>query len=151
MRRHEIGTIGSGGFTAIELIIVMAIIAILASIAVPSFADYVRRSRLTEAITRLSDQQVRMEQYFLDNRRYDDGAGHCGYPVPPATDANAFSLDCIADEATYTVTARGLAAKSMQDFVFSIDQANARKTASVPTGWTLNDSCWVVRRDGSCV
>ena len=138
------------GFTLIELLVVIAIVAVLATIAVPSYADYLRRGRITEAIARLADHRVRMEQFFLDNRRYDDGNGHCGYaPLPPGA-ADAFALACSAAAAAYTVTATGLAAKGMQGFVYAIDHTNARRTLAVPDGWTGSDRCWVVRRDGSC-
>ena len=58
----------SRGFTLIELMIAVAIIAILAAIAIPSYSEYVRRGRITEAISALSGMRVKMEQYFQDNR-----------------------------------------------------------------------------------
>jgi type IV pilus assembly protein PilE len=139
------------GFTLIELIVVIMIIAVLAAAAVPSFADHVRRGRIVEAVSRLADHRVRMEQFFLDNRRYDDGAGGCGYVAQPAGAADAFALECTAAAAAYTVTATGTAGKGMQGFVYTIDHANARRTTAVPDGWIASDRCWVVRRDGSCV
>lgn len=139
------------GFTLLELLMVVAITGVLVAAAVPSFADYLRRGRITEAATRLSDHQVRMEQYFLDNRRYDNDAGGCGYAAPPIGPADTFAVECSAAAATYTVTARGIAGKPMAGFVYSIDQANARRTIAVPDGWVGSDACWVVRRDGSCV
>lgn len=138
------------GFTLVELIVVLAIVAVLASIAVPQYLDFMRRGRLVEATTRLADHRVRMEQYYLDNRRYDDDTGNCGWPVAPAGDGDAFALGCTASAGFYTITATGVAARGMQGFVYSIDQANARRTPGVPPGWVPSDTCWVVRRDGTC-
>ncbi|HTS84956.1 MAG TPA: prepilin-type N-terminal cleavage/methylation domain-containing protein, partial [Usitatibacter sp.] len=56
------------GFTLIEVMIVVAIIAILAAIAVPSYQDYVTRGRIIEATGGLGDARNKMEQYFQDNR-----------------------------------------------------------------------------------
>ena len=68
------------GFTLVELMIVVAIIAILAAIAVPSYNDYVTRSKLQEAHTNLAAARVNMEQYYQDNRVYTTapGSGACG-------------------------------------------------------------------------
>jgi len=137
------------GFTLIELLIVIAIVATLAAIAVPTFGDYLRRGRIVEAVTRLADHRVRMEQFFLDHRRYDDGAGHCGYAAPGSA-ADAFAIDCTVSVAGYTVTATGLAGKGTQGFAYTIDETDARRTTAVPDGWVANQTCWVVRRDGSC-
>jgi type IV pilus assembly protein PilE len=137
-----------GGFTLIELLIVIAIIATLAAIAVPAMSDHLRRGRIVEAVSRLADHRVRMEQYFLDYRRYDDGAGNCGYPLSGAADA--FALACTLSATGYSVTATGLAGKGTQGFVYTIDEADARATPAVPDGWVGSRSCWVMRRDGSC-
>ncbi len=58
------------GFTLIEMLITVAIVAILAAVALPSYIDYVTRSKIVEATSGLSDMRVRLEQYFLDNRQY---------------------------------------------------------------------------------
>jgi type IV pilus assembly protein PilE len=138
------------GFTLVELVIVVAIAAVLATIAVPTYADHLRRGRITEALARLADQRVRMEQFFLDQRRYDDGTGGCGQPLPAGGAGDAFAFDCRAAADAYLVRAVGLAARGMQGFAYTIDQANARRTPGVPDGWAGSDRCWVVRRDGTC-
>ena len=57
----------------LEVMIVTAIVAILAAIALPNYADYVTRGKITEATTALSDMRQRYEQFFLDNRSYLNG------------------------------------------------------------------------------
>jgi type IV pilus assembly protein PilE len=136
------------GFTLIELMITVAIVAILAAVALPSYSRYVLRARVTDGLAGLSDMRLKMEQYFQDNRTY---VGSCaaGTVAPlPATTAN-FSYGCSALSAnTYTVTATGV--NVMGGFVYTIDQANARATTGVPGGWTANAACWVTKQGGEC-
>src|SRR5258708_6947981 len=61
------------GFTLIEVMIVVAIVGVLAAIALPNYSDYVKRSKIIEATSVLSDLRVRYEQFFLDNRTYTGG------------------------------------------------------------------------------
>ena len=55
------------GFTLIELMIVVAIIGILASIAIPQYSDYVKRGKAAEATSNLATLRIKMEQCFQDN------------------------------------------------------------------------------------
>ena len=66
------------GFTLIELMMTVAIAAILAAVAIPMYRDYVVRSRIIDATSRLSDFRVRMEQFFMNNRTYESVGGACG-------------------------------------------------------------------------
>src|SRR3989449_7965409 len=58
------------GFTLIELMVAIAIVAILAAIALPNYTDYVRRGKIQEATSTLLAMRTKMEQYFQDNRSY---------------------------------------------------------------------------------
>ena len=58
------------GFTLIELMIVVAIIAILASIAYPSYQSSLLDGRRSEGQTALLNIAGRQEQFFLDNKIY---------------------------------------------------------------------------------
>jgi type IV pilus assembly protein PilA len=71
------------GFTLIELMIVVAIIGILASIAIPNFLAYQARSRQAEARTDLGAVFVSETAFFGENNRYSDFAT-VGY-TPTAT------------------------------------------------------------------
>ncbi len=68
--KREEARFGFRGFTLIEVMITVAVIAILAAVALPNYIEYVTRSKLVEAKTNLSDMRTRLEQYFLDNRAY---------------------------------------------------------------------------------
>lgn len=139
------------GFTMLELMVVVAIVATLAAIALPSYADHVRRGRILEAVARLSDARARMEEFFLDQRSYVDASGHCGAAPPTTGAADAFAVACEATATTFTYTAAGVAAKGMAPFVYTIDQAGTKTTVSLPAGWSRSSDCWTVRADGSCV
>ncbi|WP_349777981.1 pilin [Xanthomonas sp. WHRI 6108] len=55
------------GFTLIELMIVIAIIAILAAIAIPAYQDYIARAQMSEAMTLASGQKVGVSEVFANN------------------------------------------------------------------------------------
>ncbi len=137
------------GFTLIELMVVVIVVAILAAIGIPSYADYVRRGRITEAISGLSEMRVKLEQYFQDNRTY---VGACAAGTVAALPANSayFTFTCPTLTATtYGVTATG--AGNMNGFIYTLDQSNTRRTTGLPSGWSgSGNTCWVIRKDGSC-
>ena len=141
------------GFTLIEVMIVCVIVGILAAIALPSYNDYVTRSKILDGTTKLGDYRARLEKAFLDNRRYDDGAGNCLIPnlTAAAKDGNYFDIVCRAPtQTTYTITATGAAVNSMDpNFVYNVNQLNQR-WSSGPAGWAGNGGCWALRKDGSC-
>lgn len=64
------------GFTLIELMIVVAIVGILASVAIPAYTQYILESRRTDATSSLLDCASRLERNFTVNNRYDT-AGVC--------------------------------------------------------------------------
>ena len=63
------------GFTLIELMIAVVVIAILAAIAVPSYRSYVLRAQRTDATSALLRVRNAQDKFFLQNRRYMDPAG----------------------------------------------------------------------------
>ena len=64
------------GFTLIEVMIVVAVIGILASIAYPSYREFVAKSRRAEAKTTLIGAQQWMERFYTENFRYDKNSAN---------------------------------------------------------------------------
>ena len=139
------------GFTALEVLATVTIVGVLASLAVPSYSVHVARSRVLDAALRLSDQQAKMEQYFLDRRSYVDAAGNCGVAPQGSANSDAFDVGCVATTSTYRVTAAGRTGGGMAGFAYAVDETGARTTLSVPQGWMRTADCWTARPDGSCL
>lgn len=137
----------ASGFTLLELMIAVAVVAILASIGYPAYTEYVTRSKISEAVANLTDMRAKMEQFFLDNRTYVSACDAGTVATPPT--GKYFNITCDNLSATtYRIIATGTA--SMAGFQYSINQSNTRLTLSVPTGWNAATNCWTLKKDGSC-
>jgi type IV pilus assembly protein PilE len=154
------------GFTLLELMIVIVVVAVLAAIALPSYTDFITRSKFAEAQGMLADLRVRMEQYYLDNRRYSSttGGGTCGLPggnSPTVSNAKYFTYTCASGTNTatgdqsYTLTATGVAAEAIDGIAFTIDQNQTRATnvtggTMAAKGYTSNAGCWIRKKPSTC-
>lgn len=131
------------GFTLIELMITVLIVAILASVALPSYAAYVQRSRVPPALSALSTFQMRMELYFQDTRKYDDGSGNCGV-ANPTVDGGKFTMSCLLTAGGgFKATATGTG--SMSNYMYTIDNLGTRETVSHPATTSPPSGCWSIR------
>ena len=136
------------GLTLIELMIVVATVGILATIALPAYTDYLIRGRIPDATSGLAAKRVQMEQYFQDNPTYV-GAPAC---AADAATSRFFDFSCnpAATATTYTLAAVGKA--PMAGFGYTLDQANARTSNITRAGWANPNpnTCWAIKKDGSC-
>lgn len=142
------------GFTLIEMMITVAIVAILASIAIPAYQDYVRRGQLTDATNALANLRVQMEQFYQDNRTYagNQCGGACGIACPN-TQYFQYTCQTANNGQSFTLTANGSGGLTT-GFGYTINEQNAR-TSIVPSslsGWTTPNpnTCWVTKKGGQC-
>ncbi|GAO20966.1 type IV fimbrial biogenesis transmembrane protein [Alicycliphilus sp. B1] len=136
------------GFTLIEVMVVVAIVAILASVALPSYQAYIRRGQLQEGFSQMSGFQLRMEQHYQDNRSYKDTAADtCPATLTAGLTSKYFTFACAkgstGDWQSYTLTATGKG--STLGYDYGIDQANARKTTKFAGTAQTTLNCWAER------
>src|SRR2546425_13029829 len=77
--RPKIRASDSKGFTLIELVIVVGIIAIIAAIAIPMFLNFLKRAKAVEGETALAEIKRLEDHYFLDNLQYSDDLSAMGF------------------------------------------------------------------------
>ncbi|SFC61602.1 type IV pilin protein [Collimonas sp. OK412] len=143
------------GFTLIEVMIVVAIIAILAAIALPSYSDYVLRGKLVEASNMLSATRANMEQYYQDNRTYlTSGTILSPCDAASLTTLNGslknFTLSCpTLTASTYKLVATG-STTATTGFIFNVTDANVQ-TSTVGAVWGAGSyACWAMKRGTTC-
>jgi prepilin-type N-terminal cleavage/methylation domain-containing protein len=149
--RSLLGHSRAKGFTLIELMIVVAIVAILTTIAYPNYRDYVIRGQLVDATQGLAAVRANMERYFQDNRTYLP----VGTFTPPCAAAvvayGKFNISCAATATAFTATAVG-GAGALAGFTFTVDQANAQvTTVTTPPAPATFQGCataWVTKTGG---
>jgi type IV pilus assembly protein PilE len=141
------------GFTLVELMIVISIIAILAAIAYPSYIDFVRKSRRADAQSALANAQLAQQKLRSSCRFYAATAGasdNCGASADastvrmPATSPDGwYALTLSNASATgFTVTATGQGDQANDEergvvctMVLSVSAAN-------PNGLRTPAECW---------
>jgi type IV pilus assembly protein PilE len=97
----------STGFTLIEVLITVTIVAILAAIALPSYSEYIAKSRRAEATTVVLEASQFMRRYYSANDSFPTSLPNGTITVPQGqTGAGVlYSVNVASDTTTYTVTA----------------------------------------------
>lgn len=139
---------GSGGFTLLELMVGLGIVAVLAAVAVPMYRDQARRSRLGEGVAALANARAAMERYYLNQRSYVGGP--CGSTVT----VGLFTVRCPSTPTASTYTIRATGSGMVAGAIYTIDHHGDGRTTALPTGWGSVPSggyrCWITRKGDTC-
>lgn len=152
---HKTNCVGHGqmrqqGFTLIELMIVVAIVGILAAVVVPSYSQYVVKSKRAAAEGFITSLASKQQQFFLDARQYfcTTATANCTQTqtvTPPTEVANNYAVTVAANNIltppTYTITATPTGSQLSRDTKcgsVSLDQAGTKGK----TGTGSVADCW---------
>lgn len=80
------------GFTLVELVIAMVVMAVISGIAVTSYRSFTLDARRTTALTALTDAASRQEQFFLDNKTYTETVGSGGINAAASVEGGYYAL-----------------------------------------------------------
>ncbi len=136
------------GFTLVELMVVVVIVAIIAAIAVPSYQEYVAKTRRGEAAAALMEAAQALERYYTTNGRYVTTAGGSTLPSVfptqvPASGTAYYTIAAVsASNNAYLLQATRSGIMSGDDCGnFRLDQAGT-KTLNGKASGKPDEHCW---------
>ncbi|MGQ0799143.1 MAG: type IV pilin protein [Pseudomarimonas sp.] len=135
MRDHR--SLKMQGFTLIELVITISIIALLLAIAIPAYNSQVRNTRRSTAKADIMNVVQGMERFSTLNRTF------VGAPCPSLNDFYTVTCTNLA-ALTYTITAAPIAGTAQeidQCGSLIVNQTGARTIVGAAVGVTVDD-CW---------
>lgn len=119
------------GFTLIELMIVVAVVAILAAVALPAYQESVKKSRRADAKLLLSDVSQRLERCYAECDSYTAGSCPAACPALPVTSTGGY----------YQLTVAGGSSISANAFTLVATPTSGKSQASDSkcTSFSLNE------------
>jgi len=142
MKRNIMNSKKNRGRTLVELLIVVAIVAILASVALPSWNSQVQKARRADARNTLMFVQVEQEKYRADNGRYAPSMSALGLSTYNSTSRDYYNVSIVSSSATAFIASAAPNTNRGQDSdlcgTFAVDQSGPNESGA----YAAISECW---------
>ena len=138
----------NSGYTLVELMIVVTIVAVLGAIAYPNYIEHVQKSKRADAKDTLLSMAARQERWFLQNQRYSGDIDSLGGNLSPEEyyTMSVATTDCDGGDGTacftITATARDTQANDLDCARFTLDNYGRKAAFNSGGGADSDDLCW---------
>ncbi len=135
------------GFTLIELMIVVVIIGILASIAYPSYQDYVTRAKRSDAMNALAQVRIEQEKFRATSTSFASVLSDLSlYSADTVSSPDGYwSISLVTDESSslnFLATAYPSAHEDIECKFFAVDRNGINETYSDGLNVAASKECW---------
>lgn len=135
------GPAAQRGFTLIELMIVVVIVGILASVAYPSYLGHVRKGRRADAQSVMLEAQQYMQRYYAAHNSYKDAALPDDLKVAPKSGTTYYNLSVDVDDdgLSYSLSAAPVQSEGDPCGTLTLTDTGAMSQSAVGSSVDL---CW---------